>query len=76
MSVKLDTLVILVQNVHHTVIPQDVMMTFIVTHATLASMVISVTRPAQYTVRETGVTEMVDVHVRLDMQVILVQNVQ
>ena len=73
--VLLDMLVILVQNVHQTAIPQDVMMTFIVTYASLAFMVISVTKHAQSTVSTTGVTEMVDVHVMLDMQAILVKPV-
>ena len=49
-------LVILVQDVHLTVILQLVMMTFIVTHVTLDSMVIFVTKPAQYTVGVTDVT--------------------
>ena len=74
-TVLLDTLVILVQSVHQTVISLDVMITFIVKPATLASTVISVTSPAQYTARETVVTEMVDVHVILGMQAILVPSV-
>ena len=49
-TVLLDMLVILVQNVHQTVIQLDVMMTFIVTPAILTSMVTSATIPAQDTV--------------------------
>ena len=49
-TVLLDMLVILVQNVHQTVTTLDVMMTFIVTHVTLDSIGISVTKPVQNTV--------------------------
>ena len=66
---------ILIQSVHQTVISLDVTITFIVTHATLAFMVISVTKYAQNTVSTTSVTEMVDVHVMLDMPAILVKPV-
>ena len=62
-TVLLDTLVILVENVHQTVTTLDVMMIFIVTHAALDSMVTSVTRPALDIVYTTGAKEMVNVHV-------------
>ena len=74
-SVKRNMLVILVQSVQRTVIPLDVMMTFIVMHASLAPLVISVTRPVQTTVQTTSVTEMVDVTVVLDMEAIHVKPV-
>ena len=52
------------------------MMPFIVTHASLDSMMISATRHVQGTVLVTNVTEMVDVTVVLDMEDIHVSPVQ
>ena len=49
-------LVILVQNVHQTVMVLDAMMTFIVTPANMDSLVISVTKPAQNIVKQSNVT--------------------
>ena len=69
-------LAILVQNVLQTVIPPGARMTFIVKHASLASMVISVTKTAQNTVYSTCVTEMVVVTVVLDMEAIHVKPAQ
>ena len=54
----------------------DVMMPFIAMHASLASLVISATRPA-YTVKKTLVTKLMEhVHARLDLRVIPALGVQ